>query len=499
MNLNFYKNELYIILLALNMSFISNLKSEEIEKNYIIIPFRSYFPKFDFSLNENKAIINSWVRRKLYLDIENESKQKIQIILNTKFPQIHTKNVTALLTTEEEYYNFYNIYETDICTFNFKNSNSYEFISEFNRSFYSIKNVCYAKEKIFLYKDLNLKKRELFNIEFIHSSNETHICFFGGLLITNNIADKKVNLIHQLKQLINSNSYSWSLKFTSPDSGLFIFGDIINNKNLNFYNDNIEDNYITYEIPTYSLDTISWKLYFEKINIGDYVIKPKDQMYFFINFQIRYITVPRSYFYDIQLQYLLTNENITDPQLKFICFDEETEFFFHSIYCKKKEYLKLTDNYKKLPTLNLFGYRLGVNITFTPKELFLEKEDKIYFYIAYNSHEEEDWYMGTIFFEKYLTIFNNEEKTLSILKIGDKKEIESKESLSYKVILIIVLVIIINSLIFAFLGIFYGKKIYNKRKKKANELSDDEYDYSSQNPQSINNEQTSLNNLVANQ
>ena len=33
------------------------------------------------------------------------------------------------------------------------------------------------------------------------------------------------------------------------------------------------------------------------------------------------------------------------------------------------------------------------------------------------------------------------------------------------------------------MGIFYGKKIYAQRKKKANELNDDDYDY---NPQSIN-------------
>ena len=350
---------------------------------------------------------------------------------------------------------------------------------------------------MFLYKDLNLKKKTLFDIEFIHSSNDTHICFFAGLLISDSY--KNINLIHQLKKLINSNSYSWSLKFTSHDEGVLIFGDIINNSQLEFYNDNIEDNYISLNIPTYSLDTMSWKFFFEKIYFGDYVIKPQDEIYFFINLERRYITVPRRYFYDIKTQYLLTDESYSDTDFKFICFEEEIEFFFHGIYCKKNEYLQLTDNFKKLPNLNLYGYKLGINLTFTPQELFLEKNDNLYFYIAYSVQENDDWYMGTIFFEKYLTVFNNDAKMLSILKLNNKNKNESKDNKTYQSILIIVLIIVLSALIFGFLGIYYGKLRYNQRKKKANELSDDEYDYTAANtPQSINDEKKNQNHLIDN-
>ena len=482
MNVNFYKYKFYFIFsLILNLSNIYLGNSEEQNsKNFILIPFKSYFPKLDFSPNVNKALINSWVRRKLYLDIENESRQKMQIILNTQEPQMHTRDVIALIRTEDKYYEPYNINDKDICTFNYKNSNSYELTTEYNHSFYSIYNTCYAKEKIFLYNNFNLIEKKLYNIEFIHSSNETHICFFGGLQLTESPIDLKINLFYQIKHLINSQTYTWSLIFTTPNEGFFIFGDIINNNKIHFYNDNIEDNYISLNIPAYSLSTITWKLYFEKIYFDDYVIKTDSQLYFYINFQIRYITVPKKYFYDIKSKYFLTDDSIENTKKKFICFEEEIEFFFHGIYCHKKEYIEITDNYKKLPTLNLYGYKLGINITFTPKDLFLEKDDKIYFYIAYNQRQNDDWYMGSIFLEKYITIFDNEAKKLNILKISDNKKEENKEvqSNKFKIIIIIILVFILSALIFSFLGMIFGKKLYKQRKKKANELDDEDFDYS---------------------
>ena len=170
MNVNFYKCKFYFIFsLILNLSniYIGN-SEEQNSKNFILIPFKYYFPKLDFSPNVNKALINSWVRRKLYLDIENESRQKMQIILNTQEPQMHTRDVIALIRTEDKYYEPYNINDKDICTFNYKNSNRYVLTTEYNHSFYSIYNTCYAKEKIFLYNNFNLLEKKLYNIEFIH-------------------------------------------------------------------------------------------------------------------------------------------------------------------------------------------------------------------------------------------------------------------------------------------------------------------------------------------
>ena len=511
-----YRFLFYTFILTLIID-LGNCDNEN-EGNIIIIPFKSYFPKYEF-MNENKNLITSWVRRKFYLGIENESGQKLQMILNNEEPQMHIREHVSLIESDEIYYEPYNKNESDICTFNFKESNTYQFTSAFNYKFHSIPNSCLAKEKMYFYTDLNLKEKKSFDINFIHSSNETHICFFSGLQLTDSSDAKNINLLYQLKHLINSNKYSWTLKFNSPDEGYFIFGDIINNNKLKFYNDNNEENFIPFYVQTVSLSRIYWKLPVEKVIFDDYIINLESK-YSLIDFEMRYITVPKEYFYEIKKKYLLTNENITDSEKKFICFDEETEFFFHSVYCDKKEYLALTDNYKKLPTLNIYHHEL--DIIFSPKELFLEKGDKIFFFIAYSTHDYEgEWHIGNIFLEKYITVFNNEAKQLNILKRSDKdnsdtdtdsdsksdtdndtdkkKETKNDEENSNnsindssKIIIIIILVFIITAIIFGLIGIKYGKKYYQNRKKKANELNED-YDYS---PQSINNEQNIENPLI---
>ena len=127
--------------------------------------------------------------------------------------------------------------------------------------------ICYAKEKIYLYKDFNLKNKNLYDLEFIHSSNETHICFFAGLQLTDSVYEKKLSLLYELKNLINSNSYSYTLKFISPEEGFLIFGDIINNDKLKFYNDHLEENYINLNVNNYAYNNIPWKFYLEKIYV----------------------------------------------------------------------------------------------------------------------------------------------------------------------------------------------------------------------------------------
>ena len=479
----FLNNKFYLIfILFLNISIINKAKTQlNNHTNYILIPFKSYFPQIDSS-SPNNALVNSWTRRKLYLDIEDESGKKLPFILNSEEPLIHTSENVSLLRTDEQYFKPYISKASDICNFNFKNSDSYKYTTEFNKSFHYLTNICYAKESIYLYKDFNLKDKQLYNLDFIHSSNETHVCFFAGLQLTEALYEKPLSLLYQLKNLINANSYSWALKFTSPEEGFLIFGDIVGNDKLKFYNDNIEDNYITQNVFSMYASVIHWKFYLEKIYFGDYVITKSENFYFFIDFPTRYITVPRVYFNDIKSKYMLANENLDED----ICFEEVAEFYFTTVYCNKKKFLSLTNNYKKLPNFILYGYQLEGNLTFSAKDLFLEKDDKVYFFIAFDSHKTDEWNMGSIFFEKFITVFNNDLKTIKILKRGENDNSNKNKSNKTKIILIIVLIFILSALIFSFGGIFFGKKIYQARKKKANELDDDEFDYS---PQSINPEE----------
>jgi len=74
------------------------------------------------------------------------------------------------------------------------------------------------------------------------------------------------------------------------------------------------------------------------------------------------------------------------------------------------------------------------------------------------------------------------------LRYIKKKKVEpkkpKKDHTALKIALIVILSFVLCAIIFVVIGKLYGKKLFATRKKKANELDDDFFDYT---PQSINN------------
>ena len=83
---------------------------------------------------------------------------------------------------------------------------------------------------------------------------------------------------------------------------------------------------------------------------------------------------------------------------------------------------------------------------------------------------------GRILFKKYIFVFNPESRQIFFYDNKNNEELENKDKkLETKYIIIIVTLSIIVIILIP-LGIYLGKQLYNKRKKKAYELNDD-YDY----------------------
>ena len=221
------------------------IKCNEFQKKIIVIPFKSYLP----NINENDELVKffgSIIKRKIYWETENENGQKIPVIMTLRLSTMHTSDSVSLFYLDEnlEYYCKRN--SIDICNFNYKNSDNYKCITPYNKSFFLKSKLCYAKEKFKFYTNIKLNKDNIYfyDIEFIHTLNNTNICFFDGLQLTTDAKSKELNFFYQLKNNLNSKSYSWMLKFNSQDEGYFIFGDIINNENIDFIKDiNIIENY----------------------------------------------------------------------------------------------------------------------------------------------------------------------------------------------------------------------------------------------------------------
>ena len=100
-----------------------------------------------------------------------------------------------------------------------------------------------------------------------------------------------------------------------------------------------------------------------------------------------------------------------------------------------------------------------------------------------NENNKRVWHLGRIFLKKYLFVFDNDQKTITYIGInklnkkGNKNDIKTDNNFSNNKFYLILLLSILIIGIAVVVGLFIGKIIFNKNKKKrANEL-DDDYEY----------------------
>jgi len=470
----FYEYNKKYFLISLLLIIIS-IKCNENEKKIIVVPFKSYYP----IINEKEDLvkyIGSMIKRKLFWESENEDGQKIPIIMTLKWSSMHTSDSVAYLWTDETIEYYYK--ENDICNFNYKQSKNYKCVTPYNKSFSLKSKLCYAKEKFRFYTDTQMTNINFYDMEFIHTVNKTETCFFDGLQITTDKKNKELNFFYQLKNLIKSKSYAWMLKFNSADEGYFIFGDIINNKNIEFMKDiNTIDNYESIYVKPFSSGTIFWKLSFDYLYLGENVMAINFEINIEINSQ--FICVPDKIFSRIKRIYFSDYFNFNFQGGNPACFEKYIFAKFKGIYCKKKELLELTNNLKDLPQFNFYSPDFHINITFNPEELFREYNNTLFFLLGHDTQlEKNEWNIGSILLQKYTIVFDPESKRLNLLKYSNViGNIEQKVGNKGDIFIAIFLTLILSAIVFCFFGLRYGKKIYQSRKKKANELNDG-YDYS---------------------
>jgi hypothetical protein len=442
------------------------------DSHIIVIPFKYYKPKINDSKESKQTItFNSWLRQKIYLDMENSAGQKSSMILTLEQMEAHSKEDIALLTTDEIYVKIYTQNLDDICSFNYKNSPNFQCQTPYNVFLHGRDKCCVVEEKYIFYKNEKLSEKEIFPFKLIHSTNQTNICFFGSLQRYTNAVDKSKSLLDQLKILSNAAAYTWTLKYTSDDSGIFIFGDIINNENLmldkNNKIKNIAENYESIYTSNLFTGRIYWKIGLDKLFLGEEILGEND--YIDIDIDSPLILVKKENYRAIKEK--IFNQYFEEK----ICDKIIAEFKLSAITCNKKKFLEKTKNLQNLPSLNFQIRQYSLNLTFTPKELFRIEGDDIYFLVAHHSYKDSQCTIGAIFLKKYPTVFDIDSKQMKILKHVNSEELNNKGSV-VKIVLIVFLSIVLSGIIFGFIGLKYGKKIYQARKKKANELEDN-FDY----------------------
>ena len=142
----------------------------------------------------------------------------------------------------------------------------------------------------------------------------------------------------------------------------------------------------------------------------------------------------------------------------------------------------MKEKLKKL-ILPIEFYSSELNYTFeiTNDDILKESGEYIFIKILFQRYGG-NWFLGKPFSLKYKFMFNPDIKEIGFYPSDIEKNENNEKSNNLKMIFILILAIIGLSIICVIVGVILGKKIYGlKRKKRANEMVDDDYEYFSDN------------------
>ena len=406
---------------------------------------------------------------------------------------------------------------------------------ELYSDYFSIKNI---QEKE-LYKDIINNKGYKYeeSLSFQNISNYSIQDYIGedDLYLYTNINDIKLNkflCLHNIKFDINilnikkSNNknnkyYTLSIGMNLNDENLSNFmGQIYNRNYINsfifsfIYNDEKNDNN----------DII--KGYDGMIVIGNYPHKILPEKYKDTNYVSFYSNQPKIMFltnfylsFDEIIMSYNDNKIINKKDRAILCLnsglilgtEEYRDFveqnFFEKYYklniCDKyitktdsiEDFIIISCNYNIHDILKSEGFPIlyfhmkskNIIFEFSYQDLFKKVKNKYYFLIAFETKNKGIWRLGKPFLSKYSFVYNGEAKTIGFyqhIKNDSNTDDNIKNNndngllkLGFKNIFIFIILLIIFIALIAFISFRYGKKINFVRKKLANELNDDDFEY----------------------
>ena len=293
--------------------------------------------------------------------------------------------------------------------------------------------------------------------------------------------DKKFKDLNFIKSLKNNeliSGYEFSFIYDSnnlnEDTGTLYVGaslhDIDNNKyNVSFFN------------STYSNLNLNgfWGYTFEKTYLGNEIFERAKTVLFYPEFGL---IVGTRNFFEIIKNTTIWNEyfNISKKchSSKFQIVDMEANAFqrfsfeYTGYYCDKDVDVNKIIN----ETIRFYSPELGDILNLKSEDVWMQKDEYKYFLIIETLSTENSWIFGKPFFKKYHMVFNQDSKTFGVytyINYNNKPTTPTNNKTVLLVCIIVGLVVVIGVLVFLLLK-FYFKY---PRKKKANELVDDNFEY----------------------
>lgn len=325
------------------------------------------------------------------------------------------------------------------------------------------------------------------------------------------------NLIYDLKKMKITDKYVWSVIYKNKYDGTFVIGD-----ELSEYNSVIYDkmNYSTLYL------TNNYQMEFESIYIQDWYYKSdydslnssssdknKNKIKEKLNFTKAYLNINsgliigtpeyKEYIDNNFFNYLFNKSicksdiiNYTNDNISY------NEYYVYSCYDKwftgqRSQRYQSTNYYEDFPRLIFSSKRLEYNFVLEHEQLFEYILDRYYFSIIFekNANKNENfWKLGEPFYKKFIFSINPDSKTIGFyVGKGRSKDLNetinsdnlNENSNDLKYILFIVGGIILG-LGLLFIAYYIGTIVREKRRKRANELKDDDYEYMPEENNKIN-------------
>ena len=339
------------------------------------------------------------------------------------------------------------------------------------------KDIFYLKDNIKSFIKFYLSKKNFKN---------SHITEGGklGLKLYPDYEESKEScFIYNLKEnnIISYNvfSFKYDSKNMNEDSGKLYIGAYPHLYNRFQFDKN---NYIKNNIRKgrYELD---WIYFFEEIKIGDNTFDFSKEAYFYT--ELGFIIGSENFFHyldnsKIWFEYLNNIKKCHKQLFRINDFESNDIFYrflyeFTGYYCDKDVDVEKLD----LGEISFINKNIEYIFNLTMKDLWIEINGYKYFMIIKTLDLENNWYFGKPFFKRYQLVFDYDNKIIGFYKYINETGKENYEDKKDRPILVYILIII--GLVLIIIGlVFLLIKCYFilPRKKRANELSHDNYDYS---------------------
>ena len=292
---------------------------------------------------------------------------------------------------------------------------------------------------------------------------------------------QNLSFVKSLKSLGLISSYDFSFIYDSnnldEDTGTLYIGSLLHDINSTKYNPSFFN--ITYS--NLLLDGL-WGYTIEKSYLGDKLLERSQIAYFYPEFG--FISGSRKFFKELKNMtswYKYFNISKKCHTCKFHIYDMDTNGFQRFVYEYTGYYCDKDVDVNKVINENLIFYSSDFRDIFNLKneDIWFEKNEYKYFMILETLNIDDSWVFGKPFFKKYHITFNQDSKTIGVYtNIIYNKPVTPTTNNNKTIIfvcIIVGLVFIIGLLVFL-ISKFYFR---SPRKKRANELIDDNFEYKS--------------------